>query len=348
MTLQPWDCKDAPPHYLSATMDSVRWGRLPGAGARPVLRLDSGEVLTVDTVSHEGILDDQGRDPVAFFGRHGVAATDVLTDAIDIAAHGVRHPNDGPHVVVGPVAVSGARPGDLLAIDMLTLTPRVDYGVISTRHGRGALPDEYPPMSVFCRLTPDRTHAHLDGLGEAARIPLSPFLGIVAVAPATDNEPDSVPPSHYGGNIDLTALVTGSRLYLPVLTDDALISFGDPHYAQGNGEVCLTALEAPLRASLRISVLTGPDAQRATAGLAEPFAETVTHWIPTGMDADLDEAMRKAVRAAITFLHHRFDMPEHLAYAYLSAAADFEVTQVVDRVKGIHCKIRKHDFPTHI
>ena len=117
----------------------------------------------------------------------------------------------------------------------------------------------------------------------------------------------------------------------------ALFYVGDPHYAQGDGEVCLTALEAPLRGTFRLSVDRGRP-------LDQPSAETDMHWIPIGLHEDLDEALRRAVRAAIAFLGHEVGMDRASAYAYLSAAADFEVTQVVDRVKGVHCLIRKADF----
>ncbi|TGB02988.1 hypothetical protein E2651_26490 [Streptomyces sp. MZ04] len=154
--------------------------------------------------------------------------------------------------------------------------------------------------------------------------------------------PHTVPPGAHGGNLDIRHLVTGSALYLPVQTEGAGFHTGDPHYAQGNGEVALTAFEAPLRATVRLTVVKSA----ATDLVARPFGETGTHWIPVGLHEDLDEAMRDAVRAALDFLTGRFGMERHAAYAYLSAAADFEISQVVDQVKGVHCLIRKSDFET--
>jgi len=119
---------------------------------------------------------------------------------------------------------------------------------------------------------------------------------------------------------------------------------GDPHFAQGNGEVALTALEGSLRADLRLSVLRGPAAREACGLIESPFGETDDHWIPVGLHADLDEAMREAVREALRFCESRLGLPRHIAYAYLSCAADFEVTQVVNEVKGVHCLIAKRDF----
>ena len=130
--------------YLPATPETVLWGRLPCAADAPVLEIDPGTVVTIDTVSHEGVLPEQGQDPVAFFGRHGVPRQLVLDDAVAVAGRMRHEEADGPHVVTGPIAVRGARPGDLLRIDVVGLEPRVPYGVISNRHGRGALPGEYP------------------------------------------------------------------------------------------------------------------------------------------------------------------------------------------------------------
>ena len=130
--------------YLPSTPDHVLWGRLPCAGDEPVLSVDPGTEVTFDTISHEGILEDQGRDPARFFGQYGVDA--VLDDAVALA--GSEYPHrfgvDGPHVVSRPVRVEGARTGDLLAMTVVETTPRVPYGVISNRHGKGALPGEYP------------------------------------------------------------------------------------------------------------------------------------------------------------------------------------------------------------
>ena len=140
-------------------------------------------------------------------------------------------------------------------------------------------------------------------------------------------------------------LVAGSTLYLPVLAPGAGFAVGDPHFAQGNGEVALTALEGSLRADLRLSVLKGPQARQACGMVENPMGETSTHWIPLGMHTDLNEAMRDAVREALRFCETRLGLPRHIAYAYLSCAADFEVTQVVNDVKGVHCLIAKRDFP---
>jgi acetamidase/formamidase len=341
-------------HYLASAPETVLWGRLPCAGDKPVLRVRPGETVTVDTLSHEGILEDQGLDPVAFFGEHGVRRPDVLADAVEITRDLPHDPGaDGPHVVTGPIAVSGARPGDMLAVTVVELTPRVDYGVISNRHGRGALPEEMPEgpanVSVFTQVEgvgrdavgvlPLRT-----GAPGRVRFPLHPFLGVMGVATPGDERPHSVPPQLHGGNLDISLLVEGATLYLPVAVDEALAYVGDPHFAQGDGEVALTALEASLRATVRFDIVPAADARKLFGGARGPVAETESFLVPTGLDADLDTAVSNCVRNALEILTARYGMDRHLAYAYLSAATDFDISQVVDQVKGSHARIRKSDF----
>jgi acetamidase/formamidase len=346
--LQPGEGPIDGRHYLRATPDTVHWGVLPARGTPSVLEIDPGDVVTIDTVSHEGILEEFDRDPASWFGARGVARDEVLDDAIDIASTAPRDPKQGPHVLTGPIHVRGARPGDLLKIDVLRVQLRVPYGVISSRHGWGALAGEMPegpgPVWCFTRVVDGRGVLPFDDSTRAARFPIAPFLGVMGVAVDTDEVRSSTPPGDYAGNIDVAALQAGTSLYVPVQIDGAGFYAGDPHFAQGNGEVCLTALDGSLRADVRIDVLRDEAARTAVGRLRYPFVETDQHWIPIGLHEDLDEAMRDAVRRALIFLESTQGMERHLAYAYLSAAADFEVSQVVDVVKGIHCKIRKSDF----
>jgi len=335
--------------YLPADPDRVMWGRLPCADDAPVAEVEDGEELTIDTLSHEGLLADQGSDPLAFFGGHGVAPEAVLEDAVALVARRSRDPEDGPHVVTGPIAVRGAQPGELLAIDVVEAIPRVPYGVVSNRHGRGALPGEYPrgpeTVSVFARVEDGAGVIPLRaGSERAARFPLAPFPGILGVAAAGSERPHSVPPGPFGGNIDIRLLTPGSTILLPVQVPDALAYVGDPHFAQGDGEVALTALEASLRITLRFRRIPADDPLAIVARAHGPLVETPEFLVPTGLDADLNEAMRKAVRAAIALLREVYGMDDEHALAYLSAATDFDVSQVVDLVCGVHARIRKGDF----
>jgi len=356
LALQPWDgIPDGTP-YLPSSPENVLWGALPCAADRPVLSIDSGADVTIDTISHEGILEDQGRDPLAFFGSHGVQEHLVLEDAIDLAASNIQRLAGGlgPHVVTGPIAVKGARAGDLLKITVLETTPRVPYGVISSRHGRGALNGEYPlgpgPYSAFATVrdaedgTPSGWLPLRPGAEPSVHFPLKPFLGIMGVAVNGAQRPHSVPPGNHGGNIDINLLTAGSSLYLPVQVPDALAYVGDPHFAQGDGEVSLTAMEASLRVRLRFDVIPQDEAVRNFGVLSGPMAQTPEFLVPTGMDEDLDTAVQNCVRAAVALLQARYNMNPSLAYAYLSAATDFNISQVVDLVKGVHARIRVEDF----
>ena len=337
--------------YLPARPDQVLWGRLPCAADTPVLTVEPGTEVTIDTISHEGIHEDQGRDPLAFFAGFGVPSDDVLEDATALAASDyARDPAvDGPHVITGPIAVTGARPGDLLRITVVETLPRVPYGVVSNRHGRGALPGELPAggetVSVFAGVDGDNgTMPRVLGGDHQVRFPLHPFLGIMGVAVPGDVRPHSVPPGLFGGNIDINLLTVGAALYLPVLVPDALAYVGDPHFAQGDGEVALTAMEASLRVTLRFDIVPAHEVAREFGEVVGPLVRTDQYLVPTGLDEDLDEAVRKCVRAAISLLRARYGMDTEHAYAYLSAATDFRISQVVDVVKGVHATIRMADF----
>jgi acetamidase/formamidase len=353
--------------YIEAKPDTVVWGRLPNRTTEPVARVRSGAVVTFDTVSHEGILEDQGKDPLGYFAGHGVPHREVLTDAVAIAA-ATPHDGPGPHVVSRPVAVQGAEVGDALAVTILELRPRVPYGVVSSRHGKGALPGELPEawdgvpafapyanqggnISVFTRVS--GSSGVMPG-PVRVRFPLAPFLGLMGVARDSAELIDSVPPTDAGGNLDISDLRVGSTLYLPVHVPGAMFFVGDPHFAQGDGEVALTAMEGSLRATVRLSVVKRGSRRIPSVAFDYPFAETAEHWLPIGLsDPDgpvggqqnsLDLAMKTAVRNALRFLTEDRGMPAPVAYAYLSAAADFVVSQVVDRTTGIHGRIRKTDF----
>ena len=354
--------------YIPSTPDTIQWGSLPNRNTEPLLTVASGTVVTFDTVSHEGILEDQGRNPLMYFAQHGVSSDQVLRDAVMIAASALAHDfdGDGPHIVTGPVAIEGAQPGDVLKIETLNLAPRVPYGVISSRHGKGVLPGEFPEndapqsdsssnypelynnVSIFTEIEEaDGVHYAIlhNRRGEAVRFAIDPFMGIMGVAPDTQNKVNSIPPNTYGGNLDINELGVGSTLYLPVQIPGALFYVGDPHYAQGDGEVALTALEAPLRATFRLTLLPAGDASiPGGSPFTQPFAESADYWIPIGLDVDLDEAMKQAVREAVNFLSVSVGIERSVAYAYLSAATDFEISQVVDRTKGVHGLIRKEDF----
>ena len=341
--------------YLSCTPDTISWGTLPTPATPHVLEVGDGEIVTFDTVNQEGFMEDQGRDPVSYFGRFGVPRHAILDEAVEIAASGLKResPAKGPHIVLGPVRVLGAEEGDWLRVDFLDLRPRVPYGIISSRHQRGCLPAQLPRnddgttpaiFSRFCHLSDDATHAVFDfGTGRAS-IELRPFMGLCGVTPKTETPLSTIPPGPFGGNMDMREIVAGSSLFLPVQISGAGFFLGDPHFAQGNGEIALTALEGSLRVTVRLSVARPGPGLLSSKRAACPVAETEDHWIILGMHEDLNEAMRQCAQLSVQFLAEQTGMTENESYLYLSAAGDFSISQVVDIVKGVHCMIRKGDF----
>ncbi|RMI29976.1 acetamidase [Nocardia stercoris] len=350
--LQPGEGIGSAETYLPADPSKVLWGRLPRGGDRPVAELEPGQSVVVDTISHEGILEDQGSDPIGWFGRHGVDRDHILTDTADLAAARRREPGAGPHVVTGPIAVRGARPGDLLAVRIDELTMRAPYGIVSTRHQRGVLAGRHGfdgDYGQFCSVTGRAGQWYGEmpirpGQPHTARFPLDPFFGLIGVATATGERVSSIPPGAHGGNIDIRRLTAGATLFLPVQVPDALFYLGDPHFAQGNGEVALTALEAPLRARLTVDLIPAATVRAGLGRSVGPFAVAQGFVVPTGLDPDLNRALENCVGNAIEMLVALFDADPQQAYLYLSAATDFTVSQAVDQVRGVHGEIRIADF----
>jgi acetamidase/formamidase len=243
----------------------------------------------------------------------------------------------------------------------------VPYGVISNRHGKGALPDIFPETpppepgadvdhpelfhNVFTFVPVRSVRGRLRGLIPAgprhqAQIPIDPFPGTFGVALNTSDTVNSIPPNAGGGNLDIQDFTVGSRLWVRVMVPGAKFFVGDPHYAMGDGEIALTALEGSLRATFRLVLHKQGDmaipGKRGT--LTGPFGETPERWLTIGLDPDLDQAMRNAALTTVEFLNGELGMSRANALAYASADVDFAVSQVVDRTKGVHGRISKAHF----
>ncbi|HEY9881582.1 MAG TPA: acetamidase/formamidase family protein [Leptolyngbyaceae cyanobacterium] len=329
--------------YVPSTPENVIWGELFKPDSKPILTVKSGDIIKMDTVSHEGILPDQG-DTVEFLTKGGIKEADILPDQMTIKAT-VTKSGPGPHVITGPIYVEGAEPGDVLEIKTLDFEYRVPYGVISNRHGKGSLPGEYPENDapIYTKVIPVNKTKNIgiftpsNGLPNL-EIPLKPFMGLMGVVPANPEDAvNSVPPGAYGGNVDIKHLGKGSSLYLPVQVPGALFYSGDPHCAQGNGEVALTAIECSLTPTFQLIVHKDMD-------LTVPMGETEDAWLSVGLDRDLDEAMKGAVREYLRIANEKYGLTKADALLYGSANIDFEVSQVVDIVKGIHGVIPKAMF----
>ena len=232
--------------------------------------------------------------------------------------------------VAGPVFVKGARPGDALEVEVLELRPR-DWGWTAIIPGFGLLADEFDqPWLRISRVDPDRRAVVFS---EQVTLPYEPFPGTIGVAPPEPGPHSIVPPSRWGGNMDIKHLRAGTTLLLPVGVEGALFSVGDTHAAMGDAEVCGTAVETAMDLTLRISVRRGlslPAPQyRVPAGELARTQQSAYH-VCTGVDADLLEATRQATRALIDHLVDVRGLERDEAYALCSVAADLRIHEVVD------------------
>lgn len=255
------------------------------------------------------------------------------------------NPGKGPHSIIGPIAVNGAEPGDVLEVRYRRFRPFPWAAVFNNPGalGTGLLAQDFPQGQV--------KYVDLDlknmktQFAPNINVPLQPFQGTLGLAPPDGYYPplspgvtSSVPPGPHGGNIDLRELSEGSTLFIPVWKKGALIYTGDSHAVQGDGEISLTALETRME-EMRIQVVL-----HKQKNFAWPIAETSTHWITLGMDKDLNLAMAAAARNAIKFLSSRARITDLDAYGLCSIACSFRVTQVVDIMRGVHAMIPKSLF----
>ncbi|OAX81812.1 hypothetical protein ACJ72_03844 [Emergomyces africanus] len=240
---------------------------------------------------------------------------------------------------VGPVFVTGAEPGDVLQVEILELKT-TDWGWTAIFPGFGLLADEFPEHALkVWHLDPDQPFALFK---EGIQIPKRPFLGVMGVAPGRDGDFPMIPPMNTGGNIDCRYLTVGSNLYLPVQTPGALFSCGDGHIAQGDGEVCGTAIETSLKATLRLSVhknqpwITAPQFQTPPrpAGIIHDANQALPvdkgEYATMGIDPDLLEAARKATRNLIEWLVRNKGLTREEAYMLASVAGNLKITEIVD------------------
>jgi acetamidase/formamidase len=318
----------APQSYtLKVTPETVEWGHYDPA-AKPALTIRSGDTVSFDTVLTNS--------PTGL-AKNGVPDEQIeksLKDVFDHVPLADRGP--GGHILTGPVFVEGAEPGDTLEIRIRKISLAIPYAYNGFRYGAGLLTDDFPYART--KIIPlDREHMTA-AFAPGIVIPLHPFFGSMGVAPPPAfGKYDSTPPTIIGGNMDNKELVEGTTLYLPVNVAGALFEIGDGHAGQGNGEVDVTAMETSLVGELQFIV-------RKDLKLAYPRAETPTHYISMGFDDDLSIAAHKAVRNMVDFLVAEKHMSRDDAYMLVSVAGDVDVTELVDRNKGVHVMLPKAVF----
>ncbi len=302
-------------HYLNPTPQTVHWGHF-NASIPAVLQVESGDEVVIDTFS--GGMSEVA-DPSLFRPEHR-----LIVDTVPQIM--------GPHILTGPVHVKGAEPGDTLEVRILDIELTTDWGWNIIRPLKGALPEDFPNLSR--RVIPIDRQTNMARLPWGIDVPLRPFFGIIGVAPPPAyGLVSSVEPREYGGNIDNKEFIPGTSLFLPVFVPGANLSVGDGHAVQGDGEVCLTALETCLKGRFQVIV--------HKQSLNFPRAITPTHYISMGMDVDLDDAAKQALRNMIKWLTEIKPWTAEEAYVFCSLACDLHVTQLVDGNKGIHAMVSR-------
>ena len=343
--------------FVPSRPETVTWGWFP-IDRPPVLTIQSGDTVRIDTLSHAGAT--QNEEPDTFLRALGVEPEQILQDVRDFWASRSDRPREGRggHVITGPIYIDGAEPGDMLEVRILDLTTRVPYGVNNTGPTSGVFGSSYPgarpddaPLDMPRTRHLIRT-ATVEGREVALfspdiHVPLAPFMGIMAVAPADPEvgQPgatvpgvqSSRPPGPFGGNMDVKDLTAGTTLYLPVFQPGARFYVGDPHSAQGDGEVSGTAIEQSLSGVFNFTLHKG-------RSIAAPRGETATHYIMMGIDLDLDRALRIAVREVVGFLVEEKGLTPDKAFSLASIAVDFHIAEAVDLTQLVSGKISKSLF----
>ena len=334
---------------LPATPDSCFWGWFD-RDHPPVLKVERGEIVEVEALTH-----------------HAGDAPDLLMDdAVRAVWASIPEAERGPgvHIMTGPIHVEGVAAGDVLAVRILDMAPRLPYGsncaanwgLLHDRFAKEritiyALEDGFESVAVpefAFDFTGRPTYDTPGFVSEPAsvvrepftrpvRIPVRPHFGVMGVAPAASGRVSSVPPGVFGGNVDNWRLGPGATMYYPVFAEGAGLYVGDPHFAQGDGEICGTAIEASLSARIQVDVAP-------TMRVESPVLETDTHWYTHGFGDDLDEAMRMAAELALELIVERYGLSMDDAYSVASVALDLGVTQVVDGKLGCHAGIPKSIF----
>ena len=306
-------------HLLPATPETVHWGYLDGT-LKPVLTIEDGDQVTIQCVT----CNPEWMPP-------GNLGYDVLPDLTEV--HAKVKKGSGNHIFTGPIAVKGAVVGDVLEVKIHDIEIRQNWGWNVFRGYMGTIPEDFP----YTRLThiPLDLKANVATMPSGFKVPLAPFFGQLAVQPAASfGRQNSKEPREFGGNLDCKEMVAGSTIYLPVWNDGGLFSTGDGHAAQGDGEVDGTAIETSLEGTFGFRV-------RKDLGWTMPRAETATHYITFGLDTDLDDAARQALKEMIAWIVAMTGCHKDEAYQLCSFAGDLHVTQTVNNVKGVHAMMRK-------
>ena len=312
-------------HELKASPSTVHRGFFD-ASLKPVLTIDSGDIVRLETATGNP----------RYFEKLGVPKDKIPVELYAVY-EGVDNDGRGDHTLNGPIAVRGAQPGDSLEIRIRSVDVRLPIAGQGFVPNRGQLPEDFPYAKDHVVWIDVARKMILFAPG--IEIPARPFWGVMAVAPPASmgRVPSGPPGVLFGGNLDNPDLGAGSTLYLPVQVPGALLSIGDGHAVQGQGEVSLSAVETSLKGEVQVILHKGQH-------LRGPRAETATHYMTIGLHADLDEAAKMATREMLDWIVQMKGLSRDDAYLLASAAMDLRVTQVVDGTKGVHAMLPKAIF----
>ncbi|MDF0487465.1 acetamidase/formamidase family protein [Sphingomonas sp. H39-1-10] len=422
-TLPPLDdaARTVRHHLLPVRPDTIHWGYF-SRSLKPVLEIRSGDYVTVETLTHHANDDaermvegDAGAESVYHWTADGKAVERRGAGPIDASAFG-RGPGEGygVHICTGPIAIEGARPGDVVEVRILDMATRPSanprfagrsfgsnaaayWGFhysdlitepkqreVVTIYEIGNEPGRTTAQAVYSyRWTPQTdpsgvVHDRIDYPGipvdpetitrnydvlRDITIPVRPHFGVVALAPAHSELVDSVPPANFGGNIDNWRLGAGASVFLPVSVPGGLLSLGDPHASQGDSELCGTAIECSMTATIQVILHPAKASAKFIRDLDYPMIETRDEWVILGFSnpdylkefgpnaqsevykqSSIDLAMRDCFRKARRFLMTLRDLTEDEAISLLSVAVDFGISQVANGNWGVHAIIRKSLF----
>ncbi len=312
-------------HTLSAKVGTVHRG-IFDAALPAVLTIASGDIVEVTTLSGNADSLPDARSGFTVLPEHQAVLAGVA-------------PGEGPHLMTGPIAVDGAMPGDELVVEIIAMELAQDWGWNRFAPGLGTLPEYFPHAR--------RIHVGIDPSRGVVTMPwglqlrAAPFFGIIGVAPPPAmGRVTSVIPRAFGGNIDNKHLGANATLHLPVFNSGGLLSVGDGHALQGDGEVCLTAIETALFGTLRVTLATN-------TGIDRPWAETPSHVMTMAFDPDLDAAAASAVYEMVKLIGRLSGLAAADAYTLCSIAADVHVTQLVNVHKGVHVMLAKAALGSH-
>ena len=311
-------------HELHASPTTVHRGFFD-ASLKPVLTIDSGDVVRLWTATGNP----------RYFESLGVPKDKIPSELYAVFA-GVPGAGREDHTLDGPIAVRGAEPGDTVEIRIRSIDLWLPIAGMGIRAGRGSLPEEFPySRDRVLFFDPEKK---IIPFAPGVIVPAKPFWGVIAVAPPPSmGRVVSGPPNVFGGNMDNHDLQPGTSLFLPVHAKGALISIGDGHAVQGDGEVGMSAVETSLKGEIQVVLHKGMH-------ITWPRAETPTHYMTMGLNEDLNQAAKIATREMLNFIVENKHLSRDDALMLMSAAMDLHVTQIVDGTKGVHAMLPKSIF----